>query len=77
MNRPGLLRTVSIVAGLVLAIPMAVIGFEFLAQDRLVLGVGFLALAVLFVYLPEYILQQLPRPRTILLGRFDRFRRGD
>lgn len=77
MKLPGLMRMISMVSGLVLAIPMAIIGFEFLAQGRTAFGIGFLFLALALLFLPEYVLSQLPRPRAALNKRIARFRRND
>lgn len=75
MKRPGLARTISILSGFALAIPMAIIGFEFLAQGRNIFGIGFLALSLALLVLPEFIISQLPHPRTVIAKKLGRFRR--
>ena len=65
----GMIGMLSIVSGLLLAIPMAIVGFEFLAQGRPVFGIVFLGLAFGLVWLPEYVLKQLPGPRAWLRDR--------
>ena len=77
MKRPGVLGTVSLVSGVLLAIPMAIIGFELLVRDRPVLGVAFLGLAIAMLVLPEYVLRRLPRPRAALRARLPWSRRED
>lgn len=77
MKRPGLIGTISLVASLALAVPMAIIGFEFLAQGRTVFGIGFLGLAVAMLFLPEYVARQLPRPRARVKERWRSFRGKD
>ena len=69
MQFPGLIDMIWWASGFVLGVPMAIIGFEFLARERPVFGVVFLALAVAVVFLPEYVRRQLPRPRTIINRR--------
>ena len=76
MKVPGLLGTISIVAGLVLAIPMGIIGFEFLSRGEPVLGVAFLGLAVAVLFLPEFVIRRLPRPRKAIRRRIGRLRSG-
>lgn len=69
MKRPGLLGTISLVSGLVLAIPMAIIGLEFLGRGQRLLGVAFLGLAVAMLFLPEFVMRRLPRPWAALTAR--------
>lgn len=75
MKLPGLTRMISMLSGLVLAVPMAIIGFEFMSQGRTTFGVAFLALGVALLFLPEFIMSQLPRPRAVIKKRLGRFRR--
>ena len=77
MKRPGLFGTMSLVGGLLLAIPMAIIGFEFLARGQPVLGGLFLGLAVAVAFLPEYVFRRLPRPRAMLKKRLQRNRHDE
>ena len=72
MQRPGLLGTISIVGGLLLAIPMAIIGIEFLAQGEQLLGFVFLGLASVVLLLPEFVIRRLPKPWTRVKERFGR-----
>lgn len=74
MKRPGLLGTISLVGGLLLAIPMGIIGFELVARDQPVVGVVFLGLAIAMLVLPEFVMRRLPRPRDALRRRIGRFR---
>lgn len=77
MKLPGLGQTISLLGGFVLAAPMAIVGFEFLAQGRSAMGIAFLGLALALLFLPEYVMSQLPRPRSIVRERLSRFRRGE
>lgn len=61
--RGSLLGTLSLVAGLVFAIPPAIVGVELLRAGDLLVGVAFLALAGLLLFVPEFILRRL-------LGKF-------
>ena len=76
MNRPGIVRSISILAGFVLAAPMAIIGFEFLTQGRTAFGTAFILLAVLLLFLPEFVISRLPRPRQVIRKRLGRFHPG-
>ncbi len=69
MKVPGLVGTISAVAGLVLAIPMALVGVEFIAGGRVVFGLAFLGLAGALLFLPEYVRKRLPRPWHVLTRR--------
>ncbi len=64
MKLPGLMGTISLATGLVLALPMGIIGVEFLAQGRVGLGLVFLGLGAALLFLPEYVWNRLPRPWT-------------
>lgn len=77
MKLPGITRMLSMVGGFVLAIPMAIIGFEFLTQGRTAFGVAFLLLALALLFLPEYLISQIPRPRTVIKRKLSRFRRNE
>lgn len=69
MFRPGLFGLVQLAGGLVLAIPLAIIGVEFLQQGRSILGIGFLAIAVAMLLLPEYIVRRIGTPRDWIRRR--------
>ena len=75
MKLPGITRMLSMLGGFVLAIPMAIIGFEFLTQGRTAFGIAFLILAIALLFLPEYIVSQIPGPRTVIKNKLSRFRR--
>ena len=75
MKLSGLTRMISILAGFVLAVPMAIIGFEFLSQGRPAFGVAFLGLAFALLFLPEYLISQIPRPREVVRDRLAGLRR--
>jgi len=51
----GILDTVGLAATLVFAIPVGLLGLNFLVDGRYLLGVGFLAVAALMVALQEYV----------------------
>lgn len=76
MKLPGVLSMIQMGSGLVFAIPLGLIGFEFLAMGRTVFGIGFLAIATAMLLLPEYIARKVGSPREWVLGLFP-FRRGD
>lgn len=69
MQLPGLLGTLSLVSGLILAIPMAVIGVELVVRDRPFLGIAFLGLAVAMLVLPEFVLRRVIRSLSGLRQR--------
>lgn len=81
MLRPGFVGTISLLSGLVLAVPMGVVGFEFLRLGRPVMGLAFLGLAVALVWLPEFVRHRLPRPlqglRQRIAGRLRRTNEDD
>ncbi|WP_394338800.1 hypothetical protein [Halopiger aswanensis] len=61
-------------AGLSMAGPMFVVGFEFVRTGRLVGGVGFLALGAVALYFPTYLVKRIGGPRTWLRRRLGRVR---
>ena len=78
MYQPGLVDMLSLFAGLVVAIPLGIVGFEFLYQGRTALGVAFLGLAIIVVWLPEYVRRRLPSPIQSIRQRvFSRFSRKE
>ncbi|GAB3671214.1 DUF7533 family protein [Halopiger thermotolerans] len=77
MKRLGLFDMLQYAAGLSMAGPMFVVGFEFLRAGRLVGGVGFLALGAVALYFPTYLVNRIGGPRTWLRRRLERVRRGD
>jgi hypothetical protein len=76
MKLPGILSMIQMGSGLVFAIPLGLIGFEFLTAGRTVFGVGFLLVAAAMLLLPEYIVRRVGNPRDWVLGLLP-FRRGD
>lgn len=76
MKLPGILSMIQMGSGLIFAIPLGLIGFEFLAMGRPVFGVGFLVIAAAMLFLPEYIVRRVGSPRDWVLGLLP-FRRGD
>lgn len=77
MQLPGLLTTISIVSGMVLAFPMALIGWQFLGQGRTLMGISFIGLGVALLFLPEYVIRRVPRPWAGLKRRFSRSEERD
>lgn len=56
---PGLLDTVGWMVSLAFAVPLAIVGVEFLRGSQPLLGGAFLALAALMLLLPEYIQRRI------------------
>ncbi|MEM4780311.1 MAG: hypothetical protein QXG03_01905 [Halalkalicoccus sp.] len=76
MKLPGLLSMIQMGSGLIFAIPLGIIGFEFLTSGRPVFGAGFLLVAAAMLFLPEYIVRRVGSPRDWILGLLP-FRRRD
>ncbi|AEH38032.1 hypothetical protein [Halopiger xanaduensis] len=76
MKRLGLFDMLQIAAGLSMAGPMFVVGFEFVRTGRLVGGVGFLALGAFALYFPTYLVNRIGGPRAWLRRRIGRTRSG-
>lgn len=76
MKLPGLLSMIQMGSGLIFAIPLGLVGFEFLAMGRPVFGITFLGIAAAMLFLPEYLARQIGSPRDWVLGLLP-FRRGD
>ncbi|UPV98810.1 hypothetical protein M0R88_09725 [Halorussus gelatinilyticus] len=55
MSKPGILGTLQLAATLVFALPIALLGIQFLLDGKTLLGGGFVAVAVLMVVLEEYL----------------------
>lgn len=66
MRAPGLIDTIQLAIGLVFALPAGLFGFQLLADGRL-LGVAFLAIAVLMLALPHF-LWSPPSPGDVAKG---------
>lgn len=76
MKLPGILTMIQMGSGLIFAIPLGLVGFEFLTTGRPLFGVTFLFLAAAMLFLPEYVMRQIGGPRDWLRGLLP-FRRGD
>ena len=55
MKKPGILGTLQLAATLVFALPVGLLGVQFLLDGKTLLGGGFLGIAVLMVALEEYL----------------------
>ncbi|UPV72767.1 hypothetical protein M0R89_09415 [Halorussus limi] len=55
MSKRGILGTLQLAATLVFALPVGLLGVQFLANGEVLLGGGFVAVAVLMVVLEEYL----------------------
>jgi hypothetical protein len=55
MKKPGILDTLQLAATLVFALPVGLLGVQFLLDGDTLLGGGFLGVAVLMVALEEYL----------------------
>jgi hypothetical protein len=55
MKKPGILGTLQLAATLVFALPVGLLGAQFLLDGETLLGGGFLGVAVLMVALEEYL----------------------
>lgn len=76
MKLPGLLSMIQMGSGLIFALPLGLVGFEFLAMGRTAFGIGFLVIAAAMLFVPEYVVRRAGSPRDWVLGVFP-FRRGD
>ena len=72
MKGPGILWMLQTAAGMSMAGPMFVVGFEFVRGDRFVAGVGFFALGAIALYFPTYLVNRIGGPRTWIRRRFGR-----
>ncbi|MFC7081439.1 DUF7533 family protein [Halorussus caseinilyticus] len=55
MNKPGIIGTLQLAATLVFALPVGLLGVQFLLDGETILGGGFLVVAVMMVVLEEYL----------------------
>lgn len=55
MSKPGIMGTIQLAATLVFALPVGLLGIQFLLDGRMLVGVGFVAVAALMVGLEEYL----------------------
>lgn len=76
MKPPGILDMIQFGSGLVFAIPLGIVGFEFLTMGRPVFGLGFLFVASAMLFLPEYVMRRIGSPRDWIRGLLP-FRRDD
>ncbi|RQH01868.1 DUF7533 family protein [Natrarchaeobius oligotrophus] len=72
MKGPGILWMLQTAAGLSMAGPMFVVGFEFLRTGRPLAGVGFLALGAVALYFPTYLVNKIGGPRAWIRRRLGR-----
>lgn len=74
MKGPGLFSMIQIVAGMSMAGPMYVLGFDMVMSGQTVAGVGFFGLGLIAMFAPTYIIRRIGGPRTWIkrrLGRAD------
>lgn len=64
MLNPGIIDLLQWASGFVLAIPLAVIGVEFISGGRPYAGAGFILLGIALFFLPEYVARRVGGPRT-------------
>ena len=55
MSKPGIIGTLQLAATLVFALPVGLLGVQFLLDGRTLFGAGFVVVAVLMVALEEYL----------------------
>lgn len=55
MSKPGIVGTIQLAATLVFALPVGLLGVQFLLDGRTLVGVGFVVVAALMVALEEYL----------------------
>ncbi|WP_137283873.1 DUF7533 family protein [Halorussus salinisoli] len=55
MKKPGIMGTLQLAATLVFALPVGLLGVQFLLDGETLLGGGFVAVAVVMVALEEYL----------------------
>lgn len=76
MKGPGILWMLQTAAGLSMAGPMFVVGFEFIRTDRILAGIGFFVLGAVTLYFPTYVINRIGGPRAWVRRRIDRRREG-
>lgn len=69
MKGPGLFSMLQIAAGLSMAGPMYVIGFEFARTGHVLPGIGFFALGILVMFFPTYLVRRIGGPRAWIKRR--------
>ncbi|WP_276300039.1 DUF7533 family protein [Halorussus lipolyticus] len=55
MKKPGILGTIQLAATLIFALPVGLLGVQFLLDGKTLLGGGFVVVAVMMVVLEEYL----------------------
>jgi len=65
MTGTGILGTIKLAATLVFALPVGLLGLQFLLDGRMLAGVGFVVVAVLMVALEEYLTTPTDVPTSI------------
>jgi hypothetical protein len=65
MKQPGIIGTIQLAATLVFALPIGLLGLQFLLDGRSLLGGGFVAVAVLMVALEEYLTTPTDVPSSL------------
>ena len=72
MKGPGIFWMLQTAAGLSMAGPMFVVGFEFVRGGRIAAGIGFFALGAVALYFPTYLINRIGGPRTWIRRRLGR-----
>ncbi len=72
MKGPGIFWMLQTAAGLSMAGPMVIIGVSFLQSGELLFGLGFVALGVLALFFPSWLVRRIGGPRTWIRRRFQR-----
>ncbi|SDK79617.1 hypothetical protein [Natronorubrum texcoconense] len=72
MKGPGIFWMLQTAAGLSMAGPMFVVGFEFVRSGRTAYGIGFFALGAVALYFPTYLINRIGGPRTWIRRRLGR-----
>lgn len=65
MKDPGIMGTIQLAGTLVFALPIGLLGVQFLLDGRTLLGGGFVAVAVLMVALEEYLTTPTDVPTSV------------
>lgn len=65
MSKPGIVGTIQLAATLVFALPVGLLGVQFLLDGKLLLGAGFVAVAALMVGLEEYLTTPTDVPTSV------------
>ena len=65
MSKPGIMGTISLAATLVFALPVGLLGIQFLLDGKTLVGGGFVAVAVVMVALQEYLTTPTDVPTSV------------